>query len=38
MVESKNTSQFQWPVPSINAELLEVFPGEQYQKTLACKT
>ena len=27
-VESKKFSQIQWPVPSINAELVEVFPGE----------
>ena len=27
-VESKKSSQIQWPVPSINAELVEVFPGE----------
>ena len=24
-VESKKTSQIQWPVPSINAELVDVF-------------
>ena len=27
-VESKKFSEIQWPVPSINAELVEVFPGE----------
>ena len=27
-VESKITSQIQWPVPSINAELVDVFLGE----------
>ena len=27
-VESKKSSQVQWPVPSINAELVEIFPGE----------
>ena len=27
-LESKKTSQIQWPVPSINAELVDVFIGE----------
>ena len=28
-VESKNCSQIQWPVPSINAEPVDVFLGEE---------
>ena len=35
-VESKKSSQIQWPVPSINAEPVDIFLGEeQNQKTLA---
>ena len=33
-VESKKSSQIQWPVPSINAKPVDVFLGE-VQKTLA---
>ena len=28
-VESKKSSQIQWPVPSINAEPVDVFLGEE---------
>ena len=28
-VESKNCSQIQWPVPSINAEPVDIFLGEE---------
>ena len=35
-VESKKSSQIQWPVPSINAEPVDIFLGEELnQKTLA---
>ena len=35
-VESKKSSQIQWPVPSINAEPVDIFLGEEInQKTLA---
>ena len=28
-VESKKSSQIQWPVPSINAEPVDIFLGEE---------
>ena len=28
-VESKNSSQIQWPVPSINTEPVDIFLGEE---------
>ena len=35
-VESKKSSQIQWPVPSIKAEPVDIFLGEEInQKTLA---
>ena len=37
-VESKKTSQIQWPVPSINAELVDAFIGRIKSETLANKT